>query len=1061
MDEQAGTPMEVAVTVPATKLQAPIRRTDSLLRLRLVEALQSNVERKLQIVVAPAGFGKSTLLVDFADQSALPYCWATLDRDDATPAAFLETVIATLARRFPGFGKRLAPALRSPADIERRAGAIARTFAAEVESHVDGLTLLFLDDFHEVNDALPVTTVFDEILRLLPDTLRVVLAGRTWPNLTVSRLLVDGQLFGLGEADLRFTSDELLSLLRRLDGPDLLPEQATQLADGSEGWIAGFLLSVPRLRQGLAGGLQATGGGNGPLYAYLATEAFERQPAELQHFLLASSIPDVADEATCQALLGPGNWRAMVDRAEAAGLFVTRLQGRRGAFRYHQLFRSFLQERLRQTDVDAYHRWHGSLAAELASRQEWSAALAHFRLAGQEARAAELLAAAVPDLERLGRWRLIAEAGAFAPEVLDQYPRLMLASARAAMMLSDLKQAETLAERGRCIGEQANDRSLQAWGVTYLAKVRRLQGRTGDGLRLLHQAVALEPPDADLLAMIHLDIGTSMGMQGDFTGAITELRAALTGFDQAGLDQDAARAEHNLGIALVKSGQPAEAIARYRSALERWRAIGDASMEAEMLNALGCAHGYRGDYDLARGELEEALRLSQGEGNTRTAGAVLHSLAEVMLATGDVQGAKAMLQRALPILHDLGELWVLTHAYDALALSAAFERDLTRAEELAHHAVALAERQESRFLTGKCRLTLGCIYSRRGAHKQAITTLAAATEQFIQMNADREAAHACLWLAQALQAAGDHDQSCARLREALQIANRLGADAVLDLHLRWDSTLFSEAAVNGIEQQRLVAALRRIGGDAPAQSPPNLAVLPSFSACALGEGELLTESGGVVAWPWDRVREVFFLLLHNGPRRQEQLCETLWPDAPPAKSRTGLYTAIYRLRRSIHQQVIVLQGGLYRINEDLITSYDVRDFDRLIKSATGAGGPAIDQLQRAVNLYGGPFLSDVDADWCDEVRSRLGQQYSAALLRLADAYLAGGRPRESVIAIERLIAYDPLREDAYARGVRAYLKLGDRPGARRLIDRCVQTLRDELGVEPGAEVVTLARRLSA
>ena len=1053
--------MQKVLAVLAAKVHPPRRAGGTLPRTRLIDALHEHVDCKLQLVVAPAGFGKTTLLVDFVHEAAFATCWATLDATDRDVAGFLETVVAALRRRFPTFGARTLAALHSAPDVERRTSALARLLAAEVEERVDAFTVLVLDDYHEVNDSVPVTQLVDELLRLLPDNLRLVLAGRTLPSLTVSRLIVAGQLFGLGEADLRFTSGELLTLLRRR-GQAVGPEQAVALAEGAEGWIAGFLLSVPRLWDGLVGGMIAAGGGEGPLYDYLAAEAFDRQPPDVQRFLLATAVPATPDADLCAALLGPGNWLAMLDRVEGAGLFVTRLRTGRDAFRYHQLFRRFLQARLRRMDPAAYARLQAAAAVHLAGRGAWQEALTHFREGGQDAEAAALVARIAPELERTSRWRLLADAVAgLPPEGAAAYPALLLSGARAALLMGDLVRAEALSEAARAAGVRLGDRMLEAWGLAYLGSVRRLQGRTAEALVVLQRARSLAPTDEELLANIRRDAGQCLGVQGDFAGAAAELREALAYFDRTGATYEAARTEFPLGVALVKSGRIAEAIGRYESALSRWRRLGDTAMEAEMHNCLGCAYAYRGDYPRARAELQEALARARDDGYPLTQAATLHSLGEVLLAAGEIDDARAAFEQGLAIAQEIGELWMVTQLYDGLALTSALAGDLVRAEEHAHHAIALAQRQDSRYLEAVCSLTLGAVQSRTG-RPEVLRTLQAATEALAAMEARREAARGQLWLAQAQHRAGATAAARHHLRTALCLAQDLGSDGIFDLHARWDPALFRGAVAEGIERLRLVAVLGCAGTTLPAVQPAPPAALPALAVRAFGPGTLLIDGTRDVDWGWDKSRELFFLLLHGGPRRQEQLLAALWPDSPPARAKSALHTAVYRLRRAVHPQVILLRGGAYRINEELVTWYDVREFERLLQAALVASGDeAAMLLQQAVDLCTAPFLADLDAEWCVEERERLERRHLVALEHLSDAHAAAGRPRESIAAAERLLALDPLREDVHARIIRAYLRLGDRGAARRQLERCTSTLRDELGILPGPELQALGKRIGA
>lgn len=1051
--------MQRLSTVLDTKVRVPRQSPGMLLRPHLLNALHDHIGCNLQFVIAPAGFGKTTLLVDFVHEASFTPCWATLDATDRDLTTFVETAVAAIRHTAPQFGARTLASLHRPSDVESQASVLARLLVLEFQQQVDALTVVVLDDYHEVDESAPVTQFMNELLRVLPDTLRIVIAGRSLPSLTISRLLVEGRIFGLGETDLRFSSAELLTLLHR-QGHTVTADQAAAVVDGAEGWIAGFLLSVPQLWQGLISGMVAGSGGGSPLYDYLAAEAFDRQPPDVQHFLLVTSVPQVVDTDLATALLGAGDWSAMVDRLERAGLFVTRLPPSRSTFRYHQLFREFLQIRLRRTDPDKYARLHSLTATHLAARDAWPAALKHLREAGKEPEAAALLAQIAPDLERTSRWRALADAVAGLPlDASAAYPLLMLSAARAALHTGNLPQAETLAGRARDVGMQSDDQYVEAWGLTCLGHARRLQGKTAEALALFEHATVLAVANDELLAVIRRHIGKCLGVQGDFAGAAMALSQALTYFDQTGATYDAAQAEFGLGVALAKSGRVAEAITCYESASVRWRELGDTAMEAEMLNCLGCAYGYRGDYPRARAELEQALARAYDGGYPLTQAATHHSLAEVLLAAGDVTAARRTIEQGLTIAREIGESWVVTHLYDALALTTAFEGDLLRAEEHAQHAVAVARRQESRYLEALCSVTLGAILARLG-RTGAVPLLQDAAEILTGMSAQREMVRAHLWLAQVHLHAGAEAVARRHLDAALHLTQALGSDGTLDVHARWDASLFERFSAEGVASQRLDAVLDRVRTVLSPTAVVTSNVLPGLMVRAFGPGVLLLDETREVVWSWEKTRELFFYLLHHGPRRREQLTAALWPDSSPDRAKATLHTSVYRLRRAVHPEVILLRDGVYRINEELVTFYDVREFERLVRTArTELGDTSVSLLQEASGLYTAPFLEDIHAEWCTQERDRLQGEQLACFEALIDAEAAAGRWRESINVAERLLTLEPFREDIHARVIRSYLRLGDHVAARRQLDRCRAILWDELKVTPGASLQELQKRV--
>jgi DNA-binding SARP family transcriptional activator len=1029
-------------------------------RARLIDALHEHADRKLQIVIAPAGFGKTTLLADFISDGPLPACWVTLDRADADLSVFLDSIVTAIGGRNDAIAAAMRGVLSAGPGTEQRAATLARVLADAVERNGDDLIFLVLDDFHEVNHSGPVTAFLDELLRVLPDNLRVVLAGRGLPSLTVSRLIVAGELFGLGEADLRFTADELVALLRRTRVPMLSHEQAMDVARGAEGWIAGFMLSIPDLWQGLVGGMIAARGEEGPLYDYLAAEAFDRQPAELQRFLLAASCPDIADRELCEALLGAGDWTAMRDAAEAAGLFITRPREGNGSFRFHQLFRSFLQTRIRRTDPKLFARYHAITGSVLAARGEWRAAITHFQIAGDHASAAALLATIATDLERSGRGRTLVDAiDGLREEALFEHGALVLSATRAAMVLGDLASAERYAGLLARIGARTADQRLTAWAYACTGNVHRVQGRPAEALSLLQQALDCFPADERLVGFAERYIGTCYGMQGKGHEAIDHLEHALRCLNRLGEEHEAALTELGLGTTLYRAARLTEAVARYESALRRWEILGDRGMQAGVLCSLGTTHGDLGDNARAQRYLQEALAALQDGDHAATRGSTHHSLGELMLAAGDTEGARAAFESGLAAVRDAGDLWTITLLYEGLGLAEALARDSRRAEEHLRHAIALAQRQESEYLEARCLASLGAVQLLTDPTLGTVT-LHAAQARLEPLGAVREAARVDVWLACAEATRGGSSAAGCHLRAALSRTTRIGGDAVLDLPARWHPAVLLEATVAPDEAARLAAIHARLDRRVRPARPPAPHVLPTIGVRGFGHGAV-TVDGKEAAWTWEKSRELFFLLLHDGPHNADQIQAILWPEVPPVRAKVSLHTAAYRLRRQIHRDIIMRRDGAYRLNVEMVLYYDIREFERL----TADGGPSLDddhieRLEQAAALYTAPFLNDLDAAWIMQERVRLEQRLALTLERLAMALQERGRVRESVEPLRRLLAFDPLREDTHARLIRAYIRLGERGMARRQIEQCTDLLRRELGVEPGAELQALSRRMS-
>src|SRR6266704_2464409 len=394
----------------ATKLHVPRPRPGFVPRPRLVEALGEGLARRLILVSAPAGSGKTALLADWAPAGGRPVAWLSLDAGDNDPVRFWRHTVAALDRARPGIGERVGSLLGppAPASFEGLVTALVNDLAARPG---DGEVLLVLDDYHLI-DSQPVHTSLMFLLEHLPPGLRLVLASRADPPLPLARLRARGQLAELRADDLRFSADEAASLLREAIGADLPGEAAAALAVRTEGWAAGLQLAGLSLRghADAAGFAAAFGGSHRFVLDYLADEVLVGQPGPVRAFLLETSVLERLTGELCDAVTGRAGSQAMLADIERAGLFLVPLDEVRGWWRYHHLFADLLRARLAAEQPGRVQALHRAAAAWCEEHDLADDAVRHALAAGDDAWAARLVERNVETLlgrsegETLRRW---------------------------------------------------------------------------------------------------------------------------------------------------------------------------------------------------------------------------------------------------------------------------------------------------------------------------------------------------------------------------------------------------------------------------------------------------------------------------------------------------------------------------------------------------------------------------------------------------------------------------------------------------------------------------------
>jgi LuxR family maltose regulon positive regulatory protein len=424
----------------ATKLHVPRRRPGFLPRARLLERLAEGGACGLTLVCAPAGFGKSTLLADWARRSETPVAWLSLDTGDNDPIRFWRYVAAALDRVQAGIGQQVAVTLRGPpVPLE----AVVAVVVNELASHADQVALV-LDDYHLI-EAEPVHDALAALLERQPDQLRLAVATRADPPLPLGRLRARGRLAELRAADLRFTPQETAALLREAAGLELPAGSEATLAAPTEGWVAGLQLAMLSLRDHTdpAGFVTTFSGSHRYVLDYLTEEVLARQPEPLVRFLLETSILERLSGPLCDAVTGRGDGQRLLEAIERANLFLVPLDEVRGWWRYHQLFADLLQARLHQQAPDRAPALHRAAAAWCEAQGLADEAIRHARAAGDDPWAARLVERHVEALYRHSEAATLQRWFASLPDdLVRSRPRLCLQLARWANVAGRLDEVE-------------------------------------------------------------------------------------------------------------------------------------------------------------------------------------------------------------------------------------------------------------------------------------------------------------------------------------------------------------------------------------------------------------------------------------------------------------------------------------------------------------------------------------------------------------------------------------------------------------------------------------------
>jgi len=460
----------VTDTLLTTKLYFPSIRPELVPRLRLIDQLNDGIHHKMTLVSAPAGFGKTTLVnewarnlqTDTAKENAIS--WLSLDANDNDRVRFLTYFIAAL-RQGEGIESSIGKGALEMLQFSQSSSSedILTVLINEI-ANIPTKIIFVLDDYHLIEDQ-SIHDALTFLIEFLPPQMHVVIAARQDPPLPLGRLRARGQLTELRAADLRFTSSEAADFLNQVMGLNLLAEDISALESRTEGWIAGLQLAAISMRghEDTASFIKSFTGSHRLVLDYLIEEVLSQQSETIQSFLLQTAVLEQLTGSLCDAVTGQDYGQATLETLEHNNLFIIPLDSERRWYRYHHLFMDLLRQRLHQTQSELIPDLHLRASKWYEKNKLDDGALDHAFAAGDFERAADLSEVIWPAWSENFRaivwfhWvKKIPE------ELVRDRPVLSVAFAQALLNTGDLEAAEArLIDAERWL-ESTNEKSDQA-----------------------------------------------------------------------------------------------------------------------------------------------------------------------------------------------------------------------------------------------------------------------------------------------------------------------------------------------------------------------------------------------------------------------------------------------------------------------------------------------------------------------------------------------------------------------------------------------------------------------
>ena len=633
-----------------TKLYVPRARSDLVPRPRLLETLRRGAGQKLTVVIAPAGFGKTTVLAGWLGEDDAR-AWVSLDASDNEPSLFWAYFVRALQRIHPGVGRRALTLLESqqPPAIE----SVLTALLNEIDA-IDADFSIVLDDYHVI-DAAPIHSGLTFLLDHLPRRMHLVVASRAEPPLPLARMRARGELTELRAANLRFTTDEASTFLTQVMEREISPDDATTLERRTEGWIAGLKLAAlsMKARGDVVGFVEDFSGNNRYVADYLVEEVLKSESDDVRRFLLRTAILDRLSGSLCDAVTGETGSQALLEDLERRNLFVVALDDRGEWYRYHHLFADVLQRQARAEDPDAARSSHHRASVWYADHGSHVAAVLHALAAEDVERAAELLEKSWPEKNRSyesAQW--LARVKSLPETVVRKRPVLSMGYAWGLLNGGELEAAEQWL---RCVEQQlqaadnGDFQSLTAELAAARVYLAQSLGDTPGTLEHATRALELIPEGDDAARATALALlALAKWGRGDLEGAYRTFADALATMRRVGHDHDVIRGTFVLGDIRVGQGRLREAVSIYESGLALARDPAYSGLADTDELHLGLSEVYR-EWNNLSSATKHLDAIAGAAARTAYKGNKMRwctAMARVREAQGDLDGALELLREA-------------------------------------------------------------------------------------------------------------------------------------------------------------------------------------------------------------------------------------------------------------------------------------------------------------------------------------------------------------------------------------------------------------------------------
>jgi LuxR family transcriptional regulator, maltose regulon positive regulatory protein len=1051
-----------------TKLRVPVVKDEYIRRAKLTQKLKKISENPLTVIHSGAGYGKSTALALFMRDEKITGCWYSISSMDDDILPFLSHIIQSIRGIEPYFGQELSAYIETMDRFirEDELSYLCSLFINELLTLTSDITLI-IDDYHQIEHSYTINSWIEKLLEHIPSNLHLVISSRSRPSWKVlTKMKVSGQVMEITRDDLILTIDEMELLLSDLYGLEIETEQLKTIYEMTEGWIIALCMIAQQipLSADISKLFEHSSNSLPDLFDYLVMEVFSKQPPMIQQFLEQTSIFEVIEEELCDEVIGLHGASSMLEQLKERNLFIQKMGSNH--YRYHALFREFLENNFQKNNSNHYLVLHEKCARFFEKKEMWEEALYHYNKISHTQAIASILQDNGLKLIESGKLKSIADQLMLLPKKeLESYYLLWYLKAEVYRYRSQYLEAEECYTTTYVLAEKKNDflgmsKALEGKAKIYLDTIQPFKAE-----RLLYEAIdyrerssSSELEKAKLYHMLSenlLNSGKSRNAEKWLWKAKESTLSILDGNIEARL--------------YMRTGRFEEAKRLLQSQKEELKdknvtALPKSHRETDLL--LSLMEAFTGEGEKAKGLAQAGIQqgISLKSPFVEACGWIRMGHAVQILNKYDLELAEQCYLTALEIMDRLNLERGKAEPLMGLCLLYGAKGEAERAMEAGKKALLETEKVHDVWLSGMISLCMGinCVYNERLA--QGLHYLERTEELFLSCEDAYGQMLSKFWLAYLYYLENQQDLFKQNIEEFLRLVQINEYDFFFhkrSVYSPRDLQLFIPLLIKCSKediQKSFVMKILQDMGVATFDSHPGYSIrvqtLGHFKIW-LGERDV-----GDKEWQREKAKELFQLFItKNELLAKDEIIQILWPNQDKKSADRDFKVALNSLQnvleplRKARQTAffIIREGMFYGLNPHAVIELDTNQFKEWVQKGLSETehSKVVTYLEKGLSFYHGDYLPDRRyEDWCITKRESMLVYFLRGAEKMAQLMVRQENYDVAIHWCEKIIARDRTWEEAYRLLMYCYYRKNNRPQAMKWYQKCTQVLEEELGVTP-------------